>query len=74
MHNAFQLGTISDHMMRKTSQVDSKRGLIRRIMLMDEPAWSSARTRMIAKWLPPNNTNLVLSRQAPVHATPSLCF
>jgi hypothetical protein len=30
--------------------------------------------RMVVKWTSPNNTNPVLSRQAPVHATPSLCF
>ena len=38
VHHAFQLGTIIDRVMRKTSQVDPKRGLIRRMMLMDEPA------------------------------------
>jgi hypothetical protein len=37
MHNAFQLGTIINHVMRKTTQVDPKRGLIRKMMLMDEP-------------------------------------
>jgi hypothetical protein len=37
MHNAFQLGTISGHVMRKTSQVDPKRGLIRRMKLIDQP-------------------------------------
>jgi hypothetical protein len=38
MHNVFQLGTIIDHVTRKRNQVDPKRELIRRIMLMDEPA------------------------------------
>jgi hypothetical protein len=37
VHRASQLGTIIDHVMRKTSQVDPKHGLIRRMMLMDEP-------------------------------------
>jgi hypothetical protein len=37
MHNAFQLGTIIDRVMRKTSQVDPKRELIRRMKLMDQP-------------------------------------
>jgi hypothetical protein len=40
--------------MRKTSQVDPKRRLLLMMMLMDEPAWSSARTRMIVKWSSPN--------------------
>jgi hypothetical protein len=30
--------------------------------------------RMVVKWTSPNNTNLVLPRQAPVHATPFLVF
>jgi hypothetical protein len=38
MHNAFQLGTIIDRVMRKTIQVDPKRELIRMMMLMNEPA------------------------------------
>jgi hypothetical protein len=38
MHNAFHLGTIINRVMRKTSQVDPKRGLFRMVMLMDEPA------------------------------------
>jgi hypothetical protein len=33
-----------------------------------------SRQKMIAKWTSSNNTNLVLFRQALVHATPSLCF
>ena len=74
VHRASQLGTIIDRVMRKTNQVDPKRGLLRMEMLMNESAWSSARTSMIVKWTSPNNTNLVLPRQAPVHATPSLCF
>jgi hypothetical protein len=36
MHNAFQLGTISDHVMQKTIQVDPKHGLISRMKLMNE--------------------------------------
>jgi hypothetical protein len=54
MHNAFQLGTIIDHVMRKTSQVDPKCGLLRMVMLKDEPAGSSAKARMIVKWSSPN--------------------
>jgi hypothetical protein len=38
MHNAFHLGTIINRVMQKTSQVDLKRGLLRMVMLMDEPA------------------------------------
>jgi hypothetical protein len=38
VHYANHLGTFINYEMRKTSQVDSKRGLIRMIMLMDEPA------------------------------------
>jgi hypothetical protein len=38
VHRAFQLGTIIDRAMRKTSQVDPKRGLLCMVMLMDEPA------------------------------------
>jgi hypothetical protein len=30
--------------------------------------------RLIVKWASSNNTNLVLLRQAPVHATPFLVF
>ena len=37
VHHAFQLGTIIDHVMRKTTQVDPKRGLIRRLKLMNQP-------------------------------------
>jgi hypothetical protein len=37
VHHAFQLGMIIDHVMRKTSQVDPKRGLLRIVKLMDEP-------------------------------------
>jgi hypothetical protein len=54
VHHAFQLGTIIDRVMRKTSQVDPKCEIIRMVMLMDEPARSSARTRMIVKWTSPN--------------------
>jgi hypothetical protein len=36
VHNAFHSGTLINRAMRKTSQVDPKRGLIRRMMLMDE--------------------------------------
>jgi hypothetical protein len=38
VHHAFQLGMIIDRVMRKTSQVDPKREIIRMVMLMDEPA------------------------------------
>jgi hypothetical protein len=38
VHRGFQLGTIIDRMMRQTSQVDPKRGLLRMVMLMDELA------------------------------------
>ena len=37
VHRASQLGTIIDRVMRKTSQVDPKRGLLRKAMLMDKP-------------------------------------
>jgi hypothetical protein len=30
--------------------------------------------KLIAKWSPPNNTNLVLPRQAPVHLPPPCRF
>jgi hypothetical protein len=38
MHNAFHLGTLINHVMRKMNQVDPKRGLLRMEMLMNEPA------------------------------------
>jgi hypothetical protein len=38
MHNAFYSGTLINRAMRKTSQVDPKHGLIRRMKLMNEPA------------------------------------
>jgi hypothetical protein len=38
VHNAFHLGTLINRVMRKTSQVDPKRGLLCMVMLMDEPA------------------------------------
>jgi hypothetical protein len=31
--------------MRKTSQVNPKHGLLRMVVLMNEPAWSSARKK-----------------------------
>jgi hypothetical protein len=37
VHYANHLGTLVDCVMRKMSQVDPKRGLIRRTMLMDKP-------------------------------------
>jgi hypothetical protein len=67
-------GTLIDRAMEKTSQVDPKCGLLRMVMLMDEPAWSSAKTRMIVKWTSSNNTNLVLFRKAPVHLPPPWFF
>jgi hypothetical protein len=70
MHNAFHSDTLINGVMRKTSQVDPKRGLLRMVVLEDEPARSSASTRMIIKWTSPNNTNLVLPRQALVHFPP----
>jgi hypothetical protein len=38
MHNAFHSGTLINRVMRKKSQVDPKRGLIRRMKLMDNGA------------------------------------
>jgi hypothetical protein len=38
VHNAFYSGTLVNHVMREISQVDPKHGLIRMVMLMDEPA------------------------------------
>jgi hypothetical protein len=38
VHNAFHSGAIMNRVMRKTSQVDPKRGLLRMVMLMGEPA------------------------------------
>jgi hypothetical protein len=35
MHNAFHSGAIINHVMRKMTQVDPKRGLTCRMMLMD---------------------------------------
>jgi hypothetical protein len=74
VHYAYHSGTLINHVMRKTTQVDPKRGLLRMVMLMDELVWSSARTRMIVKWTSPNNTKLVLFKQAPVHLPPPCCF
>jgi hypothetical protein len=37
VHYANHLGTLIHRAMQKTNQVDPKRGLIHRIMLMDEP-------------------------------------
>jgi hypothetical protein len=45
VHNAFHSGTLSNHVKRETTQVDPKRGLLRMMMLMDEPARSSTRTK-----------------------------
>jgi hypothetical protein len=54
------------------------RELFHKMMLMngteDGQRKQVSEQKMIAKWTTSNNTNLVLSRQAPVHATPSLCF
>jgi hypothetical protein len=36
VHNAFHSGTLNNRVMRKTTQVDPKRGLLRRMVLMDE--------------------------------------
>ena len=71
-------GTINNRVMRKTNQVDPKRGLIRRMMLMnrteDGQTKQVSEQKMVTKWSPPNNTNLVLLRQAPVHSPPPWCF
>jgi hypothetical protein len=37
VHNAFHLGTLNNRVMRKMSQVDLKHGLLRMVVLMDEP-------------------------------------
>jgi hypothetical protein len=78
MHNAFHSGTLINRAMRKTSQVDPKRGLIRVVVQMNKHEEGQteqvSEQRLIVKWTSSNNTNLVLPRQAPVHATPSLCF
>jgi hypothetical protein len=37
VHNAFHLDTLINRVMRKTSQVDLKRGLPLMVMLMDQP-------------------------------------
>jgi hypothetical protein len=37
MHNAFHSGAIINHVMRKMTQVDPKRGLIHMMKLMDQP-------------------------------------
>ena len=37
VHNAFHSGTLINRVMRKMSQVDPKRGLLRKAMLMDKP-------------------------------------
>jgi hypothetical protein len=70
VHYAYHSGTLINHAIWKTSQVDPKHGLLRMVVLVDEHARSSARTRMIIKWTSSNNTNLVLFRQAPVHLPP----
>jgi hypothetical protein len=38
VHNAFHSGTLINRVVRKTNQVDPKRGLLCMVMLMDEPA------------------------------------
>ncbi len=38
VHNAFHSGTLISRVMWKMTQVDPKRGLLRMVMLMDEPA------------------------------------
>jgi hypothetical protein len=37
VHNAYHSDTLINCVMWKTTQVDPKRGLIRKMMLMDEP-------------------------------------
>jgi hypothetical protein len=37
VHNAFHSGTLINRVMRKMSQVDPKRELLRRMMLTDKP-------------------------------------
>jgi hypothetical protein len=50
--------------MRKTSQVNPKRGLLHMVMLMngteDGHTKQVSEQKMIAKWTSSNNTNLVL--------------
>jgi hypothetical protein len=73
VHNAFHLGTIIIHVMRKTTQVDPKRGLLRMVMLMDRrnkyqnKRWSSSGRRL-------TNTNLVFFQASSGAFAPSLCF
>ena len=58
VHRAFQLGTIIDRVMRKTSQVDPKRGLLRMVMLVDElkdgQTEQVSEQRMVVKWTSSN--------------------
>jgi hypothetical protein len=52
VHNAFHSGTLYNRVMQKTSQVDPKRGLTRRMMQMDNPikyqdkGYSSSKRRL----------------------------
>jgi hypothetical protein len=38
VHYAYHIGTIILHVIRKTNQVDPKRGLLHMVVLMDGPA------------------------------------
>jgi hypothetical protein len=64
--------------MRKTIQVDPKRGLLRMVMLMDQPEDGQIKQVLgrgiLVKRTSSNNTNIVLFRQAPVHLPPPWCF
>jgi hypothetical protein len=70
--------TINNRVMRKMSQ-SRPQARANPQDEADELIWrwideTSIRTRMIVKWTSPNNTNLVLFRQAPVHSPPPCCF
>jgi hypothetical protein len=58
VHRASQLGTIIDRVMRKTSQVDPKRGLLRMVMVVDElkdgQTEQVSEQRMVVKWTSSN--------------------
>jgi hypothetical protein len=83
VHNAFHSGTLFNHVKRKTIQVDPR--LMQRLDISarqhrqsDQPKDGQieqvSEQRLIAKWASSNNTNLVLSRQAPVYLPPPCCF
>jgi hypothetical protein len=55
---AFHSGTLINHVKRKTSQVDPKRGLLRMVVRMDKPEEGQteqvSELKLIAKWTSPN--------------------